>query len=97
MSNIKTIAASATLLVFVGGAAMLAQTALANESGANESGMKPKIEMCAGIAKAGHNDCSTSAHSCSGKATIDRSPIDFVDLPAGTCAKIAGGRVITDH
>jgi len=54
---------------------------------------QPKFwEKCAGIAKAGMNDCGAldGKHSCSGKATADGS---WVYVPQGTCAKIIGGKV----
>ncbi len=50
-----------------------------------------KYEPCFGIAKAGQNDCKSSTHVCAGKSTQDRDPHAFVDVPAGTCSKIAGG------
>lgn len=52
-------------------------------------------EKCAGIAVAGKNDCGSldGKHDCAGKATADSSPSDWVYVPAGTCEKIAGGKV----
>jgi len=50
-----------------------------------------KFETCFGVAKAGQNDCKSSTHICAGKGTTDRDPHTFIALPAGTCAKIAGG------
>lgn len=50
-------------------------------------------EKCAGVAKAGKNDCGTSKLSCHGSATSDRDPEAWVEVPAGTCEKIAGGTV----
>lgn len=52
-------------------------------------------EKCAGIAKAGKNDCGSldGKHDCAGKATADDSPHEWVYVPAGTCEKIAGGSV----
>lgn len=56
-------------------------------------------EKCAGIAKAGNNDCGSlnkgakDAHSCAGKATIDNADTEWVYVPAGTCSKITGGFV----
>ena len=50
-----------------------------------------QFEACYGVAKAGHNDCKSSAHICAGKSTVDRDPRSFVDLPKGTCEKISGG------
>lgn len=54
---------------------------------------KMEMEQCFGVAKAGHNDCSSnkSAHSCAGQAVKDGDPMDFVAVPKGTCDKIAGG------
>jgi uncharacterized membrane protein len=48
-------------------------------------------EKCYGIAKAAKNDCAAGAHSCAGQATKDNDKASFVYLPAGACAKIAGG------
>lgn len=54
---------------------------------------KPGFEKCTGIAKAGQNDCGTSKHACAGMAKTDRDPEEWVYVPEGTCAKIAGGKV----
>jgi uncharacterized membrane protein len=48
-------------------------------------------EKCYGIAKAGSNDCQTATHSCAGTATADAQGDSWIYVPAGTCAKIAGG------
>jgi uncharacterized membrane protein len=63
---------------------------------ANAAEKKMEMEKCFGIAKAGMNDCSSnkSAHSCAGQATRSNDPMDFVAVPKGTCAKIAGGSLI---
>ena len=52
-------------------------------------------EKCAGIAKAGMNDCGAldGSHQCGGQATIDNADHEWVYVPAGTCTKITGGRV----
>lgn len=52
-------------------------------------------EKCAGIVKAGKNDCGTSKSSCAGTAKVDRDPEAWVFVPKGTCDKIAGGTVTT--
>jgi uncharacterized membrane protein len=49
------------------------------------------LEKCYGINTAGKNDCAAGAHSCAGQATQARDPKSFVLVPAGDCAKIAGG------
>ena len=56
---------------------------------------KADNEKCAGIVKAGKNDCGTSKSACAGSAAADRDPEAWVYVPKGTCARIAGG-TITD-
>ncbi len=62
-------------------------------SGNANAADKMNMEKCWGVAKAGHNDCSSnkSAHSCAGQAARDNDPMDFVAVPKGTCNKIAHG------
>lgn len=55
---------------------------------------KPGMEKCAGIIKAGKNDCGTSKHSCAGQASMDNDPEEWAYVPKGTCEKIVGGKVI---
>jgi uncharacterized membrane protein len=52
-------------------------------------------EQCAGIAKAGQNDCATSTNACHGHATADQTAEAWIYLPKGTCDRIAGGRVVS--
>ena len=57
---------------------------------------QPKFwEKCAGIAKAGMNDCGSldGKHGCSGQASANNDPQEWVYVPQGTCAKITGGSV----
>ena len=49
------------------------------------------MEKCYGVSKAGKNDCQTATHSCAGTATKDAQGDSWIYVPAGTCAKIAGG------
>jgi uncharacterized membrane protein len=55
------------------------------------AGMKEKLEKCYGINAASKNDCAAGSHSCAGQATMARDSKSYVLLPAGDCAKIAGG------
>lgn len=55
---------------------------------------KPGMEKCAGIVKAGKNDCGSSKHSCAGQATRDGDAEEWVYVPTGTCDKIVGGTVV---
>jgi uncharacterized membrane protein len=85
--SLKTLALSTIF-----GAAALAAAGSAVAAGDESKSMdKPGTEHCYGIAKAGKNDCANAAHSCAGQAGKDMSKTDFVAVPTGTCAKIAGG------
>jgi uncharacterized membrane protein len=52
------------------------------------------MEQCAGIIKAGKNDCATSTNACHGHVEKDASPEAWIYLPKGTCERLAGGRVV---
>ena len=53
-------------------------------------------EKCAGIAKAGMNDCGSldGKHGCSGYAEEHNSDVEWIYVPQGTCTKITGGVVV---
>lgn len=76
---------------FVVGFALTAVMALSVSMEANAA--KPGFEKCQGIVKAGKNDCGTSKHACAGYAKVDNDPEEWIYVPKGTCAKIAGGKV----
>lgn len=50
-------------------------------------------EKCAGIVKAGQNDCGTTKLSCHASAQTDNDKEAWIELPAGTCDRIAGGSI----
>ena len=52
-------------------------------------------EKCAGIAKAGMNDCGAldGKHACAGQATESGSANEWVYTAEGSCTKIVGGTV----
>jgi uncharacterized membrane protein len=52
-------------------------------------------EKCAGVVKAGKNDCGTSTTSCHGSVKVDKDAEAWIELPKGTCDKIAGASVTT--
>jgi uncharacterized membrane protein len=54
---------------------------------------KPGMEKCAGIVKAGKNDCGTSKLSCSGTVTKDSDAEAWIYVPEGTCSKIVGASI----
>ena len=57
---------------------------------------KIEIEKCAGIAKAGKNDCATGKNSCSGTSKVNGDKNAWIELPKGTCEKIVGGTLIKE-
>lgn len=91
MSNERHIAqAVAILLASSVTAGCAAQVAAAKRAEAIKRGAP---EMCYAVARGGRNDCRTAAHVCAGWAHKDADPGAFVYLPAGTCERIAGGRL----
>jgi uncharacterized membrane protein len=52
---------------------------------------KVEMEKCYGVVKAGKNDCAGPAHACAGQAKVDSGAKEFVAVPKGTCARLAGG------
>ncbi len=52
---------------------------------------KAGFEKCAGIVKAGMNDCGTAKHDCAGQSTVDADADEWIYVPEGTCEKIVGG------
>lgn len=54
---------------------------------------KPGMEKCAGVIKAGKNDCGTSTLSCQGSSTKDNDKEAWIYVPKGTCEKIVGATV----
>ena len=55
---------------------------------------KSDMEKCAGIAKAGKNDCGTAKSACAGTSTKDGDPNAWMYVPKGTCEKVVGGKVV---
>ena len=51
-------------------------------------------EQCAGVVKAGLNDCASAEHVCAGMNTDDGNETDWLWLPTGTCKKITGAHII---
>jgi uncharacterized membrane protein len=63
-------------------------------TGADVHAAKGDNEKCAGIVKAGQNDCGTATHSCAGQAKKDGDAEEWVYVPKGTCEKIVGGKLV---
>lgn len=84
----KTVMVSAALTsVLALGLGVASENALAGKEG---------MEKCAGIVKAGMNDCGANDHSCSGKAAVDGDPNEWIYVPEGTCKKIVDGRIVEE-
>jgi uncharacterized membrane protein len=67
-------------------------TALSSQAQAADN---PNAEKCAGVIKAGKNDCGTSHSSCHGSISMDGDKEAWVEVPKGLCEKIAGAYVTT--
>lgn len=77
-------------------AGMLAAGALLAANTASAVPDAPKAwEKCAGIAKAGMNDCGSldGKHGCASQSSQDNDSQEWVYVPEGTCGKITGGVV----
>jgi len=55
------------------------------------SAEEAKTEKCYGVVKTGKNDCGTSKHGCAGAATVDSDREEWINVPAGLCAKLVNG------
>lgn len=75
------------------GSALAAATSMAASTAFAGPAAQPEFsfEKCYGVVKAAQNDCQTATHSCAGTSTADNQPDAWIYVPAGTCAKIAGG------
>lgn len=87
--NKQTIIKSTMAGIFAIGASVAAQNAFAVPDSPEN------WEKCAGIAKAGKNDCGAldGSHKCAGQAKEDNMEHEWVYVPEGTCTKITGGVV----
>ncbi|MFM9835836.1 MAG: DUF2282 domain-containing protein [Methylophilaceae bacterium] len=52
-----------------------------------------ETEKCAGIIKAGKNDCGTTKVGCHGSITVDSDKEAWIEVPKGTCEKLVGAYV----
>ncbi|MFP5393858.1 MAG: DUF2282 domain-containing protein [Gammaproteobacteria bacterium] len=68
----------------------LCATSATSAAYADEMPAKGDREKCYGVAKAGQNDCGTSAHGCAGQATVDNDPEEWKYVAKGTCEQVGG-------
>ena len=78
--NTKKVLSAAVMAAVLSSAAIGVQSVRAEEA-----------EKCYGVAKAGQNGCGNGAHGCAGHAATDADPSEWLSVPAGLCAKLAGG------
>jgi len=78
------------LRLAMAGLMALGASAMSNTAAAADEGM----EQCAGVVKAGRNDCATSKNACHGHVTTDADSEAWIYLPQGTCERIVGARIV---
>jgi len=78
------------LRLAISGALALSSVAFASNVFAADEGK----EQCAGVIKAGKNDCATATNACHGHVTADGNAEAWIYVPKGTCDRILGGRVV---
>lgn len=86
MSKNELVRFAVSSIIALSGAAFTA-TAFAADDNSDK-------EQCAGIIKAGKNDCATSANACHGHVEADSAPMAWIYLPKGTCERLVGARVV---
>jgi uncharacterized membrane protein len=86
MSAHESLIKAALVSVVALGAGLTTLSAFADHEG---------MEQCAGVIKAGKNDCATSSNACHGHVTVDASKEAWIYVPKGTCEKLAGAHVVT--
>lgn len=85
-----------TALVFSALGTVEAAKTQAEIDARQEAELLANNEKCAGIIRAGLNDCPTSQHACAGLAYEDNDPEEFIFVPKGTCEKITGAFILVD-
>ena len=79
------------LRLTVSGVLALTGTALASGAWAADEDK----EQCAGIIKAGKNDCATATNACHGHVEADANPNAWIYVPKGTCERLVGAHLVT--
>jgi uncharacterized membrane protein len=74
----------------ISGVLALSGAALTSTAVAAQDGM----EQCAGIVKAGKNDCATRTNACHGHVASDANSEAWLYVPKGTCDRIVGGHIV---
>lgn len=83
----------------IGMATLLGACATPSASATAEKAETITVVKCLGIALKGHNDCGSTdgRHACSGMATKDLDPTEWVYVPEGPlCEKWGGQKMVKD-
>jgi len=86
MTKQTTLRLAITSVLALSGAAFATSVMAADENADKE--------QCAGIIKAGKNDCATATNACHGHVEVDANPNAWIYVPKGTCERLVGGRVV---
>ncbi len=87
MTNSKVLLRAAVTTVLAMGIGSMASAAHAADDHSGD-------EQCAGVIKAGKNDCSTSMNDCHGHVESDANAMAWIYVPKGTCDKILGAHLV---
>jgi uncharacterized membrane protein len=83
-----------TLLAAAVSGLLMSGLAAAGDMGAMGADKSGAMEKCAGVVKAGKNDCAANGHACAGQAKADNDAKEWIKVPKGTCEKLTGGKVV---
>lgn len=83
---------SAALRMAINGVLALAGSAVVSTAMAADD--KTNMEQCAGIIKAGKNDCATASNDCHGHVTVNAGKDAWIYVPKGTCERLSGAHVV---
>jgi len=72
----------------------IALTATAISSSAFAADEHAGDEQCAGVVKAGKNDCATATNACHGHVEVNSDAMAWIYVPKGTCERIVGAHVV---
>jgi uncharacterized membrane protein len=82
----KRDAVNAGVMLAVAGAMLAAVAA----SVRHDDAASVERERCYGVARAGQNECANAVHSCARQASADADAREWIAVPKGTCARLAG-------
>jgi uncharacterized membrane protein len=80
------------LKAVLGGAIALSATVVTSTAFAADE--HEGMEQCAGVVKAGKNDCATAKNACHGHVESNSDPMAWIYVPKGTCERIVGAHLV---